>query len=124
MPHSEVDKARLLPNGDIEISLVLPIVVKDVPLVVHAVVTQDAAGGATASALAHTSYLFTPTADDEIVVFPVPRDPNSRAFDPKVGVEARATASYACWSTLDGAAPTTDAAPADGEWTWRIADWG
>jgi hypothetical protein len=117
MPLSAVDKARLLDSGDVEISLVMPNVKKGVQLVIAAIVTQDAVGGGHAPALAHTSYVFTPTEDEQPAVFTVPRDPGSQPFDPKVGIEARATASWVCWSSLDGAG--------DGaSWSWTLSDWG
>jgi len=119
MGHSEVNLARLLPSGDVEIQLVLPNSAKGAPLVITAIVTQDAAGGATERAVAHTSYLFTPGEDGQAAVFTVARDPAGRPFDPKVGIEARATTTYACWSSLDGAAPGT----VEAGWTWELGEW-
>jgi hypothetical protein len=120
MPLSAVDKARLLESGDVEVSLVMPNVKKGVQVVIAAVVTQDSVGRGDTPALAHTSHVFTPAEDDQVAVFTVPRDPGSGPFDPKVGIEARATASWTCWSALDGAGA---AAATDG-WTWIISDWG
>ena len=120
MPLSEVDKARLLNSGDIEISLLLPNAAKGASLVIAAVVTQEAVGGLGGRALAHTSYLFSPPEDGATAVFVVPRDPASRPFDPQVGIEARASMTYSCWSTLDGAGGQ---AHVHG-WTWTLGDWG
>jgi hypothetical protein len=119
MSHSEVDRARLLDSGDVEIRLQLPISSKGDQLVISAVVIQDAAGGHSTRAIAHTSYLFTPAEDGAPATFTVPRDPESRPFDPALGIEARANASYACWSALDPAAAPE---PPEG-WVWRIGDW-
>jgi hypothetical protein len=118
MGHSEVDKARLLPSGDIEINLVLPNSAKGAQLLISAVVTQEAAGGHPTRAVAHTSFLFTPEHDGQPAVFTVQLAEGSRPFDPHVGIEARATSTYTCWSTLDGAGP----AAASGSWT--LSDWG
>jgi hypothetical protein len=121
MAHSEVDKARLLADKrGVEISLVLPNVAKGSQLVIQAVVTQDAVAGQTERALAHTSWVFDPPADDAVAVFTVPLAEGSRDFDPQVGIEARATATYTCWSTLDHASGENVAAG----WTWELSAWG
>jgi len=117
-PLSAVNKARLLESGDVEISLVLPHSVKGAEMVIHAIVTQDALPGRAGRALAHTSWVFDPPEDGANAVFTVPRDPAGATFDPKVGVEVRANTAWACWSTLDGAAPEPDG------WTWALSDWG
>jgi hypothetical protein len=119
MGHSEVDKARLLENGDVEISLVLPNCAKGRQLVIHAIVTQDALAGRTDRALAHTSFMFVPSQDGQTAVFTVRRDPASPPFSATVGIEARAEVVYGCWSTLDGAGQQ----PAAEGWTWELGEW-
>lgn len=119
MAHSEVDKARLLDSGDVEISLLLPNSAKDDQIVIQAVVTQNSFGGRSGRALAHTSYLFRQTQDGAPAVFTVPRDPDGKPFDPKVGIEVSASAGYPCWSSLDGAGAGLQAQG----WTWELSGW-
>jgi hypothetical protein len=118
-PLSAVNKARL-DGQDIRISLVLPSVEKGSEYVISAVVTQKATGRHDDRALAHGTYLFIPSADGEPAVFSVPKDPASRDFDPHVGIEVRAAATWSCWSALD----STGGQGVPGSWTWEIGDWG
>jgi hypothetical protein len=117
-PLSAVNKARLLESGDVEISLVLPHSVKDIQLIIHAIVEQRALPGRPGPARAHTSWVFDPPEDGAAAVFSVPHDPTSEPFDEHVGIEVRANSTWACWSSLDGEPPAPDA------WTWKLSDWG
>jgi hypothetical protein len=119
MPLSEVDKARLV-DGGVEISLVLPSAVKGSEYVISAVVTQNATVGQGQRAIAHGTFLFSPAQDNEPAVFTVPVDAAGGSFDAKVGIEVRASATYSCWSSLDGASGDLVAQG----WTWQLGDWG
>jgi hypothetical protein len=120
MGHSEVDKARLLPSGEVEIRLLLPNSAKGSQLVIQAVVRQRPLPGQADGAMAHTSHVFTPAEDGAAAVFAVPLAEGSPAFNPKVGIEVRATSTYACWSALDGTGHSVEAET----WTWTLGDWG
>ncbi|HEY6796234.1 MAG TPA: hypothetical protein VI248_16285 [Kineosporiaceae bacterium] len=110
-----MNKAHL-DGQDVRISLVLPGVAKGDEYVISAVVTQKPVGGRGQRALAHGTYLFTASDDGQPAVFSVPTDPSSRPFDPNVGIEVRASATWSCWSSLD----CSDVA----QWTWQLGDWG